>query len=101
MDDDELSELDPEFSQDLESNEEIDAVDDTEETALDPITPSDYLVKNASDYVTIGDYSDVEVTKYTYEITDDMVQEEIQENWRATARKSLQMHLLRMAILYI
>ena len=79
MDDDELSELDPEFSQDLESNEEIDAVDDTEETALDPITPSDYLVKNASDYVTIGDYSDVEVTKYTYEITDDMVQEEIQE----------------------
>lgn len=68
-----------EFSQDLESNEEIDAVDDTEETALDPITPSDYLVKNASDYVTIGDYSDVEVTKYTYEITDDMVQEEIQE----------------------
>ena len=79
MADDELSELDPEFSQDLESNEEIDAVDDTEETALDPITPSDYRVKNASDYVTIGDYSDVEVTKYTYEITDDMVQEEIQE----------------------
>ena len=28
MDDDELSELDPEFSQDLESNEEIDAVDE-------------------------------------------------------------------------
>ena len=79
MDEDQLSELDPEFSQDLENNEEIDVVDDTEEAALDPITPSDYLVKNASDYVTIGDYSDVEVTKYTYEITDDMVQEEIQE----------------------
>ena len=46
---------------------------------MESITPSDYLVKNASDYVTIGDYSDVEVTKYTYEITDDMVQEEIQE----------------------
>ncbi len=78
MDEDQLSELDPEFSQDLENNEEIDVVDDTEEAALDPITPSDYLVKNASDYVAIGDYSDVEVTKYTYEITDDMVQEEIQ-----------------------
>lgn len=79
MDEDQLSELDPEFSQDLENNEEINAIDDTEEVALDPITPSDYIVKNASDYVTIGDYSDVEVTKYTYEITDDMVQEEIQE----------------------
>ena len=36
MDDDELSELDPEFSQDLESNEEIDAVDDTEGLAWNP-----------------------------------------------------------------
>ena len=80
MDEDQLSELDPEFSQDLENNEEIDAEDEEEEeTALDPITPSDYLVKNASDYATLGDYSDVEVTKYIYEITDDMVQEEIQE----------------------
>ena len=47
--------------------------------ALDPITPSEYLVQNASDYVTLGDYDGVEVTRYTYEITDDMVQDEIQE----------------------
>lgn len=72
-------ELDPEFSQDVENNEVIDADDAEEEVALDPITPSDYLVQNASDYVTMGDYDGVEVTKYTYEITDDMVQEEIQE----------------------
>ena len=72
-------ELDPEFSQDVENNEVIDADDAEEEAALDPITPSDYLVQNASDYVTLGDYDGVEVTRYTYEITDDMVQEEIQE----------------------
>lgn len=72
-------ELDPELSQDVENNEVIDADDAEEEVALDPITPSDYLVQNASDYVTMGDYDGVEVTKYTYEITDDMVQEEIQE----------------------
>ena len=72
-------ELDPDFSQDVENNEVIDADDAEEEVALDPIAPSDYLVQNASDYVTLGDYDGVEVTRYTYEITDDMVQEEIQE----------------------
>ncbi len=71
-------ELDPEFSQDVEENEVIDADAAEEETALDPITPSEYLVQNASDYVKLGDYEGVEVTKYTYEITDDMVQDEIQ-----------------------
>ena len=29
--------------------------------------------------MTLGDYDGVEVTRYTYEITDDMVQDEIQE----------------------
>ena len=72
-------ELDPEFSQDIEENEMIDADDAEEETALKPITPSEYLIQNASDYVTLGDYDGIEVTKYTYEITDDMVQDEIQE----------------------
>ena len=71
-------ELDPEFSQDVEENEVIDADAAEEDTALDPITPSEYLVQNASDYVKLGDYEGVEVTKYTYEITDDMVQDEIQ-----------------------
>ena len=77
--DEDGEELDPEFSQDVENNEVIDADDAEEEVALDPITPSDYLVQNVSDYVTLGDYDGVEVTKYTYEITNDMVQEEIQE----------------------
>ena len=74
-------EIDPEFSQDIENNEviEVDDEEDEEDVTLAPITPSDYLVANASDYVTLGDYDGVEVTKYTYEITDDMVQEEIQE----------------------
>ena len=70
-------ELDPEFSQDVEENEVIEA-DAAEEKALEPITPSEYLVQKASDYVKLGDYDGVEVTKYTYEITDDMVQDEIQ-----------------------
>ena len=77
--DEDGEELDPEFSQDVENNEVIDADDAEEEAALDPITPSEYLVQNASDYVTLGDYDGVEVTRYTYEITDDMVQDEIQE----------------------
>ena len=77
--DEDGEELDPEFSQDVENNEVIDADDAEEEVALDPITPSEYLVQNASDYVTLGDYDGVEVTRYTYEITDDMVQDEIQE----------------------
>ena len=73
-------ELDPEFSQDVEENEviEADAAEAEEEKALEPITPSEYLVQKASDYVKLGDYDGVEVTKYTYEITDDMVQDEIQ-----------------------
>lgn len=45
---------------------------------LEPITPSDYLVKNSSDYVTLGDLNGLEVEQYTYDITDDMVQERIQ-----------------------
>nr|WP_294664984.1 hypothetical protein [uncultured Blautia sp.] len=74
-------ELDPEFSQDVEENEVIDAdaaEEEEEEKALEPITPAEYLVQKASDYVKLGDYDGVEVTKYTYEITDDMVQDEIQ-----------------------
>ena len=77
--DEDGEELDPEFSQDVENNEVIDADDAEEEVALDPITPSEYLVQNASDYVTLGDYDGVEVTRYTYEITDDLTGYEIQK----------------------
>lgn len=47
------------------------------EASLDPITPSDYLVKDVSDYVTLGEITGIPVTQYTYEITDDMVQERV------------------------
>lgn len=46
--------------------------------ALEPITPSDYLIENISEYVTPGELEGLEATQYLYEITDDMVQEEIQ-----------------------
>lgn len=50
-----------------------------DEDALDPITPSDYLVKNASDYITLGALDDLTATQTTYEVTDEMVQERIQD----------------------
>ena len=50
---------------------------ETESRTLQPITPSDYLVKNASDYVTLGSYDGIEIVQYTYDITDEMVQEQI------------------------
>jgi trigger factor len=52
---------------------------------LDPITPSDYLIENVSDYVTPGELKGLEVTQYTYEVTDDFVQEQIDENLSAAA----------------
>lgn len=50
-----------------------------DEDALDPITPSDYLVKNVSDYITLGSLDDLTATQTTYEVTDEMVQERIQD----------------------
>ncbi len=47
------------------------------EQPLEPVTPSDYLVKDVDQYVKLGDLEGIEITKYTYEITDDMVQERI------------------------
>lgn len=64
------------------SDEDVDlsAVDaETEEASLAPITPSDYLVQDTSDYVVLGDYDGIAVDQYTYEVTDEMVQEEIQQ----------------------
>ncbi|MDO4322866.1 MAG: hypothetical protein Q4C61_10100 [Lachnospiraceae bacterium] len=62
-----------------EEDVDPDALSDSPETAeeLDPITPSDYLIKDVSEYVTLGDLNGLEVTQYSYEITDDMVQERI------------------------
>lgn len=47
------------------------------EAALDPITPSDYLVENIDEYVTLGEVSGLPVTQYTYEATDDIVKDRI------------------------
>lgn len=55
-----------------------DAAEDEDSDTLEPVTPSDYLVENVSDYVTLGDLSGLAVTQYTYEVTDDMVDESIQ-----------------------
>lgn len=49
------------------------------EKAIEPITPSDYLPAQTADYVTLGDLSGLQATEYTYEVTDDMIQAQIDE----------------------
>ena len=50
------------------------------EPPLDPIDPAGYLIKDAADYVTLGDYTGISLEKTVYEVTDDMVQERIEED---------------------
>ena len=40
------------------------------ETPLEPINPSEYLIKDAADYVTLGDYAGIPVEKTVYVIRD-------------------------------
>ncbi|MCC8104348.1 MAG: FKBP-type peptidyl-prolyl cis-trans isomerase [Clostridiales bacterium] len=47
------------------------------EDSLSSVVPSDYLVENAADYITAEGLEGLEVTQYTYEITDEVVQEQI------------------------
>lgn len=47
------------------------------EYTIAPITPSEYLIKDASKYVTLGDYDNLEVIQYTYEVTDSLVKQQI------------------------
>jgi trigger factor len=74
------SEITAEDTAGAEEEAENDLEDDTDESEedLEPITPSDYLVENVSDYVTLGELEGLAVEQYTYDITDDMVQEEIE-----------------------
>lgn len=58
------------------------------EVSLAPITPSDYLVSNAADYVKLGSYDGIQVEMTTYEITDDMVQSRIQEELEYNATET-------------
>lgn len=57
---------------------ETDAETDAD-ASLAPITPSDYLIADASEYVTLGDYDAIPLEQTVYEITDDMVQSRIEE----------------------
>lgn len=52
--------------------------EETEE-ALAAIIPSDYLVENAENYITADSLEGLETTQYTYTVTDDMIQEQIEE----------------------
>ena len=99
--DEDGEELDPEFSQDVENNEVIDADDAEEEAALDPITPSEYLVQNASDYVTLGDYDGVEVTGIPMRSQTIWYRMRSRKSWQMPVMSSLPMHLPRTEILYI
>lgn len=64
--------------------EDLSEISETE-ASLEPITPSDYLVSDAADYVTLGSYDAIPVEMTTYEITDDMVQERIEEELELNA----------------
>ena len=75
----EFSTSDPEET--AEEDMDLSALDEEteEEASLEPITPSDYLVQDTADYVVLGDYEGIAVEQYTYEVTDEMVQDEIQQ----------------------
>lgn len=67
-----------------ETETEAPATDATEEMSesgdtLEAITPSDYLVKDVSDYITLGNLDDLSATQAVYDVTDEMVQERIQD----------------------
>ena len=71
-----------------DSEEESPETDEAEtEASLAPITPSDYLVSNAADYVKLGSYENIPLEITTYEITDDMVQSRIQEELEYNAEE--------------
>lgn len=75
--DDDTSEKETGTLASTEAAVETETETETEDRTLQPITPSDYLVKNASDYVTLGSYDGIEIVQYTYDVTDDMIQEQI------------------------
>lgn len=54
------------------------AVEETEAPELTSFDPSEYVLADTSEYVTLGELSGLEITQYTYEITDEMINEQIQ-----------------------
>lgn len=73
------ADLDAEASLSADEDTSDEEASDEESASLAPITPSDYLIADASEYVTLGSYDGMEVQQVTYEITDDMVDERIEE----------------------
>lgn len=61
-----------------EATAETEEASEASET-IEPITPSDYLVKNVSDYITLASLDNLSATQVTYEITDEMLQERLEE----------------------
>ena len=49
-----------------------------EEVELEPITPSEYLIADPGQYVTPTAYEGLEVVQYVYEVTDDLINDQIQ-----------------------
>ncbi len=64
----------PETEMIFETNE----VSESEEE-LEPITPADYLVKDVSQYVTLGSLDNLSATQNVYDVTDELLQERIEE----------------------
>ena len=65
------------------------SIEETEsETPLEPITPSDYLVADPSEYVKLGDLSGLKATQTLYDITDEMVQDYIQDEREAYSEEN-------------
>lgn len=74
-----------EASEDVDPESLTEATEATED--LEPITPSDYLVENVSEYVTLGDLTGLAVDQYSYDVTDDMVQERILSDLEASGEE--------------
>lgn len=70
----------------IQTAEEVEESGETE-TPLEPINPAEYLIKDAADYVTLGDYAGIPLEKTVYEITDDEVQERIEEDLQMYAEE--------------
>ncbi len=65
---------------DSPKNEAVETEEYSETPAeLEPITPSDYLVKNVSDYVTLAPLDNLTAEQNVYEVTAEMLQERIEE----------------------
>lgn len=58
------------------------------EEPIDPITPSDYLIKNPDQYVEPGNLQNLSVVQYTYKITEEDIQEQIQADLELYAEET-------------